>query len=95
MSSILTTSEIAFILQKANDPIYKIPGVVCFFSKNNPLEIIKVSPKGLIFIEGNDETGFKHISERHNYYSDRIDWIDFKDNNSNANRKKQAHMGNQ
>lgn len=70
-----------------------IPGVICFFTKNNPLEIIKVSPKGLIFIEGNDETGFKHISERHNYYSDRIDWIDFKDNNSKTIEKTGTHGG--
>lgn len=91
MSSILTTSEIANILQIAKDPIYQIPGVVCFTSKNNPLGIIKVSPKGLIFIEGNDETGFKHISERHNYYSDRIDWINFKDNNNNTRERKGIH----
>jgi hypothetical protein len=91
MNRILNSNEIKSLLQKAQDPVYKLQGVICFSSKNHPLDIIKISPKGLIFIEGNDQTGFKHISERHNYYSGRIDWIDFKDSNGGIIEKRGKH----
>lgn len=91
MDPILSTSEIKSVLHKAKDPIYKIPGSIVFFGRNHPLDILKITPKGLIFISGNGHTGFKHICERHNYYSDRNDWIEFKDPDGNIIEKKGKH----
>jgi hypothetical protein len=35
-------------------------------------DIMMVTHKGLIFIKGNAETGWEHIGNRHNYYSEQI-----------------------
>lgn len=75
MDRLLNIKEIEYILKQGESPVYKIPGVIAFVGKSNPLSILKITMKGLIFIHGNNETGFTHIIERHNYFSERIDWI--------------------
>lgn len=41
----------------------------------NKLSILKVSPKnGLIFTQGNEDTGFTHIQNRHNFWTDKFYW---------------------
>ncbi len=88
MDRLLNKKEIEYILKQAGNPVYKIPGAIGFVGNRNPLSILKITLKGLIFIQGNNETGFKHITERHNYFSERIDWIEFRDQKGNITEKK-------
>lgn len=74
MEQLLTQEEINFILMQAKDPIFKLPGVIGKMSNGNPLTIASITPKGLIFIHGNEHTGLKHIIDRHDYFSNRADW---------------------
>src|SRR4051794_39749815 len=70
----LNSEEISIVVSKAKNFIYRLPGVLSTFSNGNPLTVLYISPKGLIFIDGNKHTGSRHIIERHSYYSDRTDW---------------------
>ena len=74
MASFLSEEDIAIVLRKSQDLIYRMPGVIGAFSNSNPLTISSISDKGLIFIWGNKDTGVTHIMERHEYYSNRADW---------------------
>jgi hypothetical protein len=77
--TILNSNEIRHVLKNASNPIYSLPGFMGIIGGNKThLSIIKISNKGLIFIEGNKETGFKHISSRHAFDSYPKDWIDYK-----------------
>jgi len=74
MEQSLTKEEIQFVLHQATDPIFKMPGLIGKMANGNPLTIASITPKGLIFIYGNEDTGLKHIMERHEYFSNRADW---------------------
>jgi len=63
----LTTELIENIQQKAKDPIYKMGFIML---TKNWYDIISVSPINLIHFVGNSDTGWKHINERHGFYSD-------------------------
>jgi hypothetical protein len=65
----LTPELIAEVLRQANDFVWRI-GVLAKLTKNW-YDVMTISPKGLIFIEGNSDTGWKHITERHGYFSNR------------------------
>jgi hypothetical protein len=64
----LTKELIEHIQKKVKDPIWKM-GVLAAFTKHW-YDVIAVSPKDLIHFLGNLDTGWKHISERHGFYSD-------------------------
>lgn len=63
----LTPELIKHVERSANDIVWKM-GVLSKFTKYW-YDVLTVSPLGLIHIEGNDDTGWKHISERHGYFS--------------------------
>lgn len=67
----LTELEIAKIEQEVKtNPIFNIVGLRVFSVKNPDFkDVIAVSNKGLILIRGNSKTGFKHIKERHDFWS--------------------------
>ncbi|MBI2275304.1 MAG: hypothetical protein HYU70_16025 [Bacteroidetes bacterium] len=63
----LTSELIAEIHRQANDIVWKM-GVYAKFTRNW-YDVRTVSPTGLIHFEGNSDTGFKHIIERHGPFS--------------------------
>lgn len=65
----LTPELIQHVLKQSENPIWKIGGILSVFAKNW-VSVIKVSPiTGLIHFDGNSDTGWKHILDRHNLYS--------------------------
>jgi len=81
MKGTLTKEHIANVEKEAQDPLYKMAGVISFaISTENPFAILKITPKGLIFIKGTDDTGFAHIYQRHSGYSSKVDWDNFYNN---------------
>jgi len=63
----LTPELIKEVLRQASDIVWKM-GVLSKFTKNW-YDVLTVSPLGLIHIEGNEDTGWKHITERHGFFS--------------------------
>jgi hypothetical protein len=63
----LTPDLIKEVLRQASDIVWQM-GVFAKFTKKW-YDVITISPLGLIHIEGNEDTGWQHISERHGYYS--------------------------
>jgi hypothetical protein len=63
----LTPELIKHVEHSAKDIVWKM-GVLSKLTKYW-YDVLIVSPLGLIHIEGNDDTGWKHISERHGYFS--------------------------
>ena len=45
-------------------------GVMAKFTKHW-YDVFTISPLGLIHIQGNQDTGWKHIMDRHGYFSDQ------------------------
>jgi len=91
MKGILTKEHISIIEKEAQNPIYRLPEIISFaLGTDNPLAIIKITQKGLIFIKGTDDTGFTHIHQRHSAHSRQEDWIDFYDSNGNIIEKKDS-----
>lgn len=89
MKGILTKEQIAFIEKEAQNSIYRTPGVISFaVGAKSPFAIIRITPKGLIFIKGTDDTGFEHINQRHSPSSENIYWVNFTDNKGNIVDKK-------
>ncbi len=74
MEQLLSQEEIKFVLRQAKDPFLRMPGVIGKMANGNPLTIASITPKGLIFIYGNEHTGLEHIMDRHGYFSNRADW---------------------
>src|SRR5690606_5770127 len=66
----LTSDMIHQIEQQAKDPIWQM-GILASF-KNRWFDIMSISPKGLIHIHGNRDTGWAHIMSRHSYYSNDL-----------------------
>lgn len=53
-----------------NNPIFKIVGLRVFSNPNPDFrDIVTISEKGLILIRGNSKTGYKHIRERHDFWT--------------------------
>lgn len=64
----LSSEQIEHILYKSKyDFAWQIPGIVSF--GGDWKDILTISPQGLIYIHGNSDTGWKHIQDRHSYYS--------------------------
>lgn len=66
----LTPMMIQAVLAHASSPIWQM-GILASL-KQNWFDILSVSPAGLIFIHGNQDTGWAHIMSRHSYYSDEL-----------------------
>lgn len=64
----LTKAQIEHIQQQAKNPIWKM-GILSAFTKNW-FDVLAVSPNNLIHFSGNTDTGWQHIRERHEFYSD-------------------------
>ncbi|MGV3586762.1 MAG: hypothetical protein ACO1OF_07165 [Adhaeribacter sp.] len=91
MKGILTKEHIAMIEKEAQNPIYRVPEIISFsLGTNNPLALLKITQKGLIFIKGTDDTGFTHIYQRHSENARKEYWGDFKDNKGNVVEKKDS-----
>lgn len=81
MEVLLTRKEIYEVLQSvAYNPMLSDPNI--FFSDiNNKKGVMRITPKNkLILIYGDEHTGFTHINNRHNYWSQEAYW---KKNNVN------------
>lgn len=74
MERLLTEDDINEINKTARTfPVFDRP--ILFFGKKNYKTLIGKSPRnGLIMIEGNDDTGFRHIQKRHTYKYEYKDW---------------------
>ena len=74
MEKLLTEDDIIEINKTARTfPIYDRP--IFFIGQKNYKTLIGKSPKnGLIMIEGNDDTGFRHIQKRHAYKYEYKEW---------------------
>lgn len=72
--NLLTDKEIKEILeQERQNPLFSIAMAISFGSKRN--SILRISPiKKIIFVKGDSSTGFEHINDRHNYWSDKSYW---------------------
>ncbi|MBP6825014.1 MAG: hypothetical protein KA165_00505 [Saprospiraceae bacterium] len=80
MKGILSEGHIKKIEEEAQNPVYKMQGALTFsFASKNPLSIHRVTPKGLIFIVGTEDTGFTHINQRHSIHSSKTFWANFYD----------------
>lgn len=66
----LTSDMIYKIEKKAKDPIWQMGALASF--KNQWYDILSISPRGLIHIHGNKDTGWAHIMSRHSYYSNDL-----------------------
>jgi len=89
MKGILTRDHISSIEKEVLHPMYKMQGAISFsFGTKNPMAIMKISPKGLIFIKGTDDTGFEHIHQRHSGSSGIDFWNEFRDNKGQVTEKK-------
>jgi hypothetical protein len=65
----LQKEHIEFLIQQSKDRVWRM-GVTAKFSKKW-YDIMALSPAGLIHFQGNSETGFAHIQERHGFYSEK------------------------
>jgi hypothetical protein len=74
MEKLLTQQDINEITKTARTfPIFDRP--IIFIGQKNYKTLIGKSPKnGLIMIEGNDDTGFRHIQKRHAYKYEYKEW---------------------
>ncbi len=51
----------------------------------NSTDLVTLSPiQGLIFVKGNQYTGFDHIHQRHEQWTSKPNWIESKDGNGNV-----------
>jgi hypothetical protein len=71
---LLNQKEINYVIKLAeNNPNLKNINAIGLATKKT--DVCKISPKKeIIFIEGNSDTGFKHIHERHSYWSPKHYW---------------------
>ena len=70
---LLTPEEIKRITEEATKPHFRDPRLLIFAKTRT--DVLRVSPiNELIFIEGDDNTGFKHINQRHSKYHERPNW---------------------
>lgn len=89
MKGILTKEHILHVEKEAQNPIYRMQGAISFaVATKNPLAIVKITSRGLIFIKGTDETGFDHIHQRHSGLYQNEYWVDFKDHKGEVIEKK-------
>jgi hypothetical protein len=73
----LSNEEIQIVMNDARNPIYDNQNFLfCYGDNLTHLSIIRKSTKGLILIEGNQATGFTHIHNRHELYSNFHYWND-------------------
>ena len=74
VENILTQSEINFILRDAENAIYKKPNAI-FFPIEGKTMILRIGQENnAIMINGNEDTGFTHIKNRHDYYGNKDYW---------------------
>jgi hypothetical protein len=72
MEENLSKEEIREIINDSQKEIYTDMSLI--HPSFNKTDIIKISPKGLIFFHGNQDTGFIHINERHSSLSQKPFW---------------------
>lgn len=66
----LTPELIQHVQKEAEDPIWRM-GILAAMKKQW-YNIMCISPRGLIHIHGNRDTGWAHIISRHSYYSNDL-----------------------
>ena len=89
MKGILTKEHIKHVEKEAQNPIYRMQGAISFaVATKNPFAIVKITPNGLIFIKGTDDTGFDHIHQRHSGDNQNEYWDNFYDNKGEVVEKR-------
>ena len=74
MPKYLTDIEIEQITKEAQSNPEYLDDRIVRFGKNHD-SVIRVSQiHNLILIEGNENTGFQHIHEKHDYYQSKVHW---------------------
>ncbi len=87
---LLSPEEIKRIIEEATKPHFKDPALMVF--ARNRTDVIRVSPiNQLIFIEGDMNTGFTHINQRHSQYHERPNWRKAKEEDGSMYWKLQKH----
>lgn len=78
MEILLTREELFLIEKEANDNLEYYFDTHVIDGNASHISIKTISKKNkLIFIEGNDFTGFKHLNERHSFLSFKNYWMSF------------------
>ncbi|MDP2335813.1 MAG: hypothetical protein Q8N05_05075 [Bacteroidota bacterium] len=87
---LLTREEIIEIEDYAlKHPILKQPNVLNIFGLGYK-SIVKISPRhNLIFVIGNNDTGYVHITNRHEFWSNTQFWIDYVDESGQPSKRLQ------
>lgn len=76
MENLFTEEELSIIEKEANSNFEYYLDTTVLNGKANETSIITISKKNkLIFVEGNLDTGFKHLNDRHSYLSFKNYWI--------------------
>lgn len=89
MKGILTKEHISKIEKEALNPVYRMEGVISFgLGTKSPFTIMRVTPKGLIFINGTEDTGFDHIHQRHSGNTHKEYWDNYYDHKGEVVEKK-------
>lgn len=86
MKGIFTVEQVKQIEKASQHYVYQI--ALLTFGSKSPFSILKVSPKGLIFVNGTDDSGFNHIHKRHLNNSKVAFWTQFKDHKGNVIERK-------
>jgi hypothetical protein len=69
----LTQLDIQAVHKTLRHPAFQM-GAIGMFSNGNPLNPCFISPRGMVFIYGNDHFGVVHINERHGWFTDGSEW---------------------
>ena len=70
---LLSQEEIARIIEESTKQHFKDPNILVIAKKRT--DVIRVTPiNQLIFIEGDQNTGFKHINQRHMQFQETPNW---------------------
>ncbi len=87
---LLTKAEIQEIEEFARlNPVLKNQNVINLFGPGHKT-IWNISPvKELVFVKGNEHTGFTHIHARHEFWSESFNWIDSNEASGNTRKKLQ------
>ncbi|MBL7937468.1 MAG: hypothetical protein JNM51_16800 [Bacteroidia bacterium] len=76
METLFSREEISQILTEADTNQNYYLGTHVINGNSNERSIITISEnKQIIFVEGNDHTGFKHLKDRHNLFAFKNYWV--------------------
>jgi len=87
MELLFSKEQISEILTEADSNLNYYLGTVVFNGESTDTSILTISQdKKLIFVEGNDHTGFKHLRERHAPFTFKNYWVSDDKNGSRLDK---------